>query len=300
MLSVNDFKPLTLQDKPLFDKHYKKFPPVHSDQLFTTMISWNEYAHYHYTLIKNHLIIMTSIDKQLQFRPLIGKENKEICYQLLKLAKNSESDYPLGVIDKEAKTYLKKNFPHLEFIPRRGYFDYVYLSFNLAKLKGEKFRKIRNRVNKFKKNSTYTTEVVSRENLGEIRKFLKRWCLWKDCDSDILLKNEKKAIIYSMKNFFELGLSGLVLRINEKIEAVSVFEEMDNQTVVIHYEKASPDFDGIYKAINQEVAELLYTRYKYINRESDMDIPGLRQAKMSYRPHHFIEIFEVNKKDIQI
>ena len=300
MLSIDDFKPLTLQDKPLFDNHYKKFPPFHSDQLFTTMISWNEYAHYHYTFVNNHLIIMTSINNQVQFRHPIGINDQEIFYQVLKLAKNVESNYPLGFINQPSKEYLTKKFPKLEFIPQRGYFDYIYLSLELAKLEGEKFRKIRNRLNKFKNKNIYTTEDISKENMEEISKFLKRWCLWRDCESDNILKNEKKAIIYSMKHFFDLGLSGLAIRVNEKIEAISVYEKMNDETVVIHYEKGSPYYDGIYKAINQEVAERVCTRYKYINRESDMDIPGLRQAKMSYRPHHLVKVFAVNQADIQL
>jgi hypothetical protein len=300
MLSLDDFKPLTLQDKPLFDNHYKKFPPFHSDQLFTTMISWNKYANYQYAFIKNHLTIMTTINNQVQFRHPIGMHDRDSSYQVLKLSKNVESNYPLGFIDHISKEYLTKNFPSLEFIPQRGYFDYVYLSSELANLEGEKFRKIRNRLNKFKKNYIYTTEDISKENNEEVRKFLKRWCLWKDCESDNILKNEKKAIMYSMKHFFDLDLSGLVLRVNEKIEAISVYEKMNEETVVIHYEKGSPYYDGIYKAINQEVAKRVCTKYRYINRESDMDAPGLRQAKMSYRPHHLVEVFAVNQKDIQV
>ncbi|MBN2604045.1 MAG: DUF2156 domain-containing protein [Candidatus Thermoplasmatota archaeon] len=300
MLSIDDFKPLALQDKPLFDKHYKKFPPFHSDQLFTTMISWNEYAHYHYTFIKNLLIIMTIINNQIQFRNPIGMHDREIYYQVLKLTKNIESDYPVVFIDDTSKVYLKENFPKLELIPQRGYFDYIYLSSDLAKLEGEKFRKIRNRLNKFKNKNIYTTEDISKENIEEIRKFLKRWCLWRDCESDNLLKNEKKAIIYSTKHFFNLGLSGLVIRVNDKIEAISVYEKMNDETVVVHYEKGSPYYDGIYKAINQEVAERVRTKYRYINRESDMDIPGLRQAKMSYRPHNLIKVFAISKKGIQL
>jgi len=300
MLSIDDFKPLTLQDKPLFDNQYKKFPPFHSDQLFTTMISWNKYAHYQYTLINNYLIIMTTINNKVQFRYPVGMHNREINYQVLKLAKNVESSYPLGFIDDKSKVYLTKNFPKLEFIPQRGYFDYVYLSTELANLEGEKFRKIRNRLNKFKKKNIYTTENISKENMEEVRKFLKRWCLWKDCESDNILKNEKKAIMYSMEHFFDLHLSGLALRVDEKIEAISVYEKMDNETVVIHYEKGSPYYDGIYKAINQEAAIRVCTRFRYINRESDMDVPGLRRAKMSYRPHHLIKVFAINQKGLQV
>ena len=89
------------------------------------------------------------------------------------------------------------------------------------------------------------------------------------------------------------------MRINQNIEAIAVFEQMNPNTVVVHYEKGSPDFDGIYKAINQETAKILQKNFLYINRESDMGLPGLRKAKKSYRPNHMIEVYHLTKKDIK-
>ncbi len=91
--------------------------------------------------------------------------------------------------------------------------------------------------------------------MDEVNEFLKRWCLWKDCGSNELLENERKAIVYSMSHFFDLGLYGLALRISGTIQAIAVYEKMNADTVVVHFEKGSPDFDGIYKAINMETAQ---------------------------------------------
>ena len=93
-------------------------------------------------------------------------------------------------------------------------------------------------------------------------------------------------------------MSGIVIRIAGTIEAIAVYEAMNHDTAVVHYEKGSPDFDGIYKVINQETAKILQEDFKFINRESDMNLPGLRKAKMSYRPHHMVEIFNINKECI--
>ena len=134
--------------------------------------------------------------------------------------------------------------------------------------------------------------------MDEVRAFLKRWCLWKDCESDPLLENEKKAIMFSMANFFELKLSGIAIRIDGKIEAISVYEQMNPDTVVIHYEKGAPDYDGVYKAINAETAKLIQKEFKFVNREPDMGLPGLRKAKMSYRPHHMVEVYHIARDKI--
>jgi hypothetical protein len=241
---------------------------------------------------------MSNIKNQIQFRPPSGKKHKDLFDEVLKLAKKQSSEYPFGVIDADTKAWLSNEYPNLEFIPKREYFDYVYLSKNLANLEGSNYRKIRNRLNKFKRNFSYEVDKITEENMSEIQEFLKRWCLWKDCESDPLLENEKKAILFSMDHYFDLDLSGISIRINDKIEAIAVYEKMKFDTAVVHYEKGSPDFDGIYKIVNMETAKILEKDFKYINRESDMDIPGLRRAKMSYRPHHMIEIFNINKKSI--
>ena len=298
MLSIDDFKPVTLEDKQLFDTHYERYPPVHSDNVFTTIISWMEYAKYHYTFLQDNLIIMTKLENVLRFRPPIGKYDRDIFQQLLKLAKREKSDYPLGVIDTQTKDWLSKEYPKLEFTSHRNYFDYVYLASDLAELPGTAYRKIRNRLNKFKRNYAYMTEKIAEVNMDEVRTFLKRWCLWKDCESDPLLENEKKAIMFSMANFFELELSGIAIRIDGKIEAISVYEQMNPDTVVIHYEKGAPDYDGVYKAINAETAKLIQKEFKFVNREPDMGLPGLRKAKMSYRPHHMVEVYHIARDKI--
>ena len=298
MLSIDDFKAVKIDDKNIFDKHYQKYPPVHSDNVFTTIISWMKYSNYHYLIKNNNLIIYSNINNQIRFRPPSGKRDKGLFDQVIQLAKKQDSDYPFGVIDLETKEWMEKNYKNFDFKEHRDYFDYVYSASDLAELSGSKYSKIRNRLNKFKKKYSYSLEFVSETNMKEVKDFLDRWCLWKDCESDIILENEKKAILYSMANFFELGLSGLIMRINNKIEALSVFEKMNNDTAIVHYEKASPDFDGIYKAINQETAKRLQKEFKFINRESDMGIPGLRQAKISYRPHHMIEVFHIKKENL--
>jgi len=298
MLTIDDFKSVTLEDKPIFDKYYEKYPPPHSDYIFTTLVSWIEYANYKFTQLNDTLIIMTDQKNYRRFRPPIGKYDKYIFDQVLELAKKESSDYPLEVIDTKTKDWILQQYPKLELTQNRDYFDYVYLSTDLAELPGSNYRKIRNRFNKFIKNYAYTTEKISEENMSEIKNFLKRWCLWKDCESDPLLENEKKAILYSMAHFFELKLSGIVLRINGNIEAIAVYEMMSSDMVVVHYEKGSPDFDGVYKAINTETAKLVQKEAKFINREADMGVPGLRKAKMSYRPHHMIEVFHMAKQNI--
>ena len=57
----------------------------------------------------------------------------------------------------------------------------------------------------------------------------------------------------------------------------------------IHFEKAAPDYKGLYQFINQSFASVLPESYNIINREQDLGIAGLRKAKLSYQPTGFVK-----------
>jgi len=298
MVSIDDYMRLTLEDKPLFEEHFQKFPPPHSDYLFTTLISWMHYADYCFTFVDDKLLLMSNANDKKQFRPPLGKFDKNLTKKVLKLAHVEGGDRPFGLVTPELKELLLTSFPNLKFSADRDFFDYVYRASDLSDLPGKNYVKIRNKLNKFIKSYNYTLELISNDNIDEVNKFLNRWCLWRDCVSVPMLEYEKKAILFSMRHFFELDISGLALRVDGEIEAISVFEKISSDTAVVHYEKGiSDDFPGIYQVINMEVAKFLQKEFRYVNREPDMGISGLRQAKMSYRPHHFVKVFHVERDD---
>ncbi len=295
MLRLKDFQKVTLEDKTIFDNHFARYPPCHSGMLFTTMVCWQNFAEYYFVYVKNHLIIYTKRKNHIQFRPPSGFFDKDIFEDVLVLAKQEGSQEALGMIDVTTKEWIQNHTKIDSFVEDRDFFDYVYLSSDLVNLAGTEYAKIRNRLNKFLKKFQYSVESITEANMSDITEFLKRWCLWKNCESDEILEHERKAILYAMDHFFDLNLNGLALRIEDRIEAIAVFEQMNPTTAVVHFEKGAPDFDGIYKAINQETAKVLEKKFTYIDRQEDLGIPGLRQAKLSYRPHHFVEIFHVEK-----
>jgi hypothetical protein len=297
MLSLDDFQRITLDDKPIFQTHYQRYPPLHSGELFTTMVSWGEYVNYEYTKKDDTIIIFSKDEHGLVLHPPSGTFNLELYKEVMKLT--IQEDGVFGFIKKQDKEILTTQFPTMKIEGDRDFFDYVYRASDLAELPGTKYGKIRNRLNKFTKNFSYTTEEITEKNMDEVNEFLKRWCLWKDCASDELLENERKAIIYSMNHFFDFNLRGLSLRIDGTIQAIAVYEQMNRDTVVVHFEKGAPDYDGIYKAINMETAKKVRHSVPFIDREEDLGIPGLRQAKLSYHPDHFIELYYGTKESVK-
>ena len=94
----------------------------------------------------------------------------------------------------------------------------------------------------------------------------------------------------SLRLFEELHLTGGVLRIDGKVVAFTIGEPICEDTYVVHIEKAYADVQGAYTMINQQFVEHeLLGKYRYVNREDDVGLEGLRKAKLSYKPVFLVE-----------
>ena len=73
--------------------------------------------------------------------------------------------------------------------------------------------------------------------------------------------------------------------------AYSIAEPLDQQTLVIHFEKGCPQHKGVYQAVNQMFLANSGASYRFVNREQDLGDPGLRKAKESYNPVSYLKKF---------
>ena len=295
MLEQEDFRPVRLEDRDLFVRHFEKYPQTHSDNTFTNMVCWNHYAHYQYALVNGNLILASTIDGITRFRPPIGPRDPELLKSLVLLAFKVSDDEPIVLIDPATAEWMRTVCPGLILVPDRNHFEYVYWASDLADLPGKKYLTIRHQVNKFRKNCRYSVEPVTDNNREEVKRFLIEWCEWKGCEGDPVLAHEKEAMFFAIDNFEKLAISGLVIRVYGKVGAISLFEPINADTALVHFEKGMPDCDGIYKEINMETANLLRKDFTFINRESDLGLAGLREAKMRYHPIQMVEVYTVQR-----
>ncbi|HEX3044837.1 MAG TPA: phosphatidylglycerol lysyltransferase domain-containing protein, partial [Bacillota bacterium] len=113
-------------------------------------------------------------------------------------------------------------------------------------------------------------------------------------DQDVSEENEAMQLV--LANFEALQVIGGVIKVDGKISALAVGEELNKITAVIHIEKANTEIDGMFPAINQQFAANCWSGYEFINREEDMGLEGLRKAKLSYNPVRLVEKFSVGGK----
>jgi hypothetical protein len=295
MLSIDDFNPVTLENRALFTDHYTKYPQTHSDNTFTNMVCWNHYAHYRYAVVRGSIILSSTIDGVTRFRPPVGHHDPQLLKEVIRLSYQEADTEPVVLIDPPTSSWIHSLCPKVHMVPDRNHFEYVYRAEDLADLSGGSYLNLRRQLNRFRKNCAYAVEPIKAANQDEVKEFLVKWCEWKGCEDDPVLAHEKEAIFYAVDHFIELELSGLVVRVDRNIGAMSLFEPLNTDTALVHFEKGLPDCEGIYKAINAETAKVISKEYTYINRESDLGVPGLREAKMRYHPHHMVEVFSITR-----
>lgn len=176
----------------------------------------------------------------------------------------------------------------------RSDFDYVYNIDDLADLRGKKFQQKRNHLNRFEENNPdHRAEPITRENMEAAAQVIETWYRSKqESGPEMDLGLEQVALRRAFEHFDELGLEGLILYAGGEPVAVTVGSRLSGDTFDVHFEKARDDIQGAYGAINRAFARYLREKYpqlRYLNREDDLGLPGLRKAKLSYNPAFLVE-----------
>lgn len=220
----------------------------------------------------------------------IGKsEPTEAVEYLIDYAKSVGECLTFVNVTKAVRAFLEEKFPdRFDFVENRAFADYIYSVDDLINLSGKKYHKKRNHLSNFKKRYNYTFEQITSANLYECFEMYEVWLKNKNAENDENY-DEYSAIKRAFDNFEKLGFVGGALRVDGKIEAFTMGEALTSETFCTHIEKANTDIVGSYAAINNEFAKNCLASFKYVNREEDMGIEGLRKAKLSYYPAILLE-----------
>ena len=190
---------------------------------------------------------------------------------------------------------LERHFPGKFCIQAdRNGFDYIYDINDLAELKGRKFQKKRNHLNRFRQNyPNWRTEPINSRNLPAVRALAEQWYTnRRQIDPLGSYTLEQIALERALNCLDTLHLEGLLLLDGDTPLAFTLGSLLHEDIFDVHFEKAREDVDGAYTAINQQFAFHIREKHpeiRFLDREEDMGIEGLRKAKLSYNPVRLVE-----------
>jgi hypothetical protein len=288
------FKDLSIEDKPLLDLAFSQSPPLISEFTFTNLFLWRHAYQLKISRHQNFLCLFAENREPPFFFPPIGDGDViECCQRLLRFMK--DKGVPVRMARVPEEIISRFDWKAEGFVAQfdRDQSDYIYLSEDLIQLKGRKYHRKRNHIKQFKEKYTYQYLPLTPELVSDCLRLQTEWCDLRQCEVIPGLHNESIAIKEAFSHFEALEVMGGVILINDRVEAFTLGEPLNRDTVVIHIEKANPSFDGLYPMINQAFLENHCSGYTYVNREQDLGEEGLRKAKESYFPHHMVNKYAI-------
>lgn len=291
-----DFRPLALADRDFIAERLWAYQPQVSEMTFTNLFIWREPYQTEWAVLDEHMLFLVQDEgKHFYFLPPMGPGPRlEIARTALQWLQDSHTPDALRIERADARLVEELRGAE-DFIiePTREHFDYIYPRETLATLAGRKFSAKRNHINSFMRENTYIYEPMNADNVKECLRVACLWCEKHRCEDDMSLLEERDAVFAALTHFEALRVVGGVIRIAGMVQAFTIGERLNDDTFVVHIEKADPDIRGLYPLINQEFVKHSAGQVLWVNREQDMGEPGLRKAKESYYPDRLVEKFRI-------
>ena len=289
-----DFQKVRIEDKDTLQAFFSKSTFRNCDFSFSNIFSWEHFYNTTFVARKDDfLFVRFQSSGQLPgyLFPLGSGSLKTAIEELMKDARERNDAFRMYSVTQNMFDLIEKTFPDFfEYEKHRDWYEYIYASEDLIHLVGKKFQAKRNHINKFKRTYDWEYLPITREIIPDCLKLYDRWCEENGgCNSQESLIGERIATQKIFANYEKLDLKGGALRINGEILAYSYGQALTEDTFAIHAEKCLYKIDGGYSIINQQFAENNCAEYKYINREEDLGLDSLRQAKLSYHPVILLE-----------
>ncbi|MBU2495792.1 MAG: phosphatidylglycerol lysyltransferase domain-containing protein [Candidatus Omnitrophota bacterium] len=291
------FKPIELTNREVLEGYFREHPPLVSEFTFTNLFGWRKIQNYQVSKYRDGFLVLKEFKAKISFlQPLTTGNQAEAvqaCFGYLK----EKTEFP--AIERAGEDFIAAGaWDDSQFVisEDRDNFDYLYDTKELTELAGEKFHDKKNLLNQFLKKYQYRYQNLTPELVPECLRFEHEWCEDRDCEKIEGLSHEKCAVLEMLNNFHSLSSKGGIIRIAEKIVALTLGERLNNDTMVIHAEKAKNGITGLYQAINWEFLKNQAQDFRFVNREQDLGVEGLRRAKMSYNPVRLIKKHRITQR----
>lgn len=295
-----DFKPVDLEYDHLLQPFYLMTREGICEYNTNIMYLWYNVYKTHFCIENNILFLKQDYKgREYALMPLCKPEDyKKAFDQIMNHIKSLGYPLEMYCVEPEFAKFAKTHYgDQFNVYLDRDSFDYIYEGDALRQLKGKRYHKKRNHINAFKKDydKRYVYKSLSIEDKDSCCELLKNWRTQKTDSPYDQIQGEILGIKRVFEHLEETTVKVGGIYIDGQLEAFSMGSYLNNKKdmAVIHVEKANPDIRGLYPMINQEFLQGEFPEVPFVNREEDLGIEGIRQAKLTYRPIRFAEKYNI-------
>jgi hypothetical protein len=287
---------LTLKDQGVFNKHLAFARHELAAFSFANTYIWRAIFDIQWTLIENSLCVF--------FRDQIGcfmylpPLEKEPCPRVIKQAfvimdginKNKDISRIENIGQEDLEYYRA-----LGYLCHQKYPDYLCSRSDLAYFKGNKFKSQRAAYNYFVKHYNFEALGLKLKDKADCLSLFNDWIEERKahCDEDFycgMLEDNRKVIKEALSNYEQLGLEGILVKVDKQIKGFTFGYKLNNDTFCILYEITDLSIKGLAQFIFCKFSAGL-KNYNYINIMDDSGLDNLRKVKLSYKPKRLIPAY---------
>ena len=300
------FHPLTLSDREAMQAVTLHSGRRNCNYTFANLVGWQFWYYTEVCVLANAVVLRYTFDGQ---RAYMVCTSEALSLELMEaLLDDSHGDLTLiGLEDVQVEQLSTFNFKlSISVEPVRDQYDYIYRRTDLATLHGKHLDAKRNHIHRFRaEHPDFEYRPLTPESFDECHRLTEIWQIEKNENEN---QNEKgnetinaehRVMETIFSNWDALGMIGGSIFVDGRMVAFTYGSAVTTDTFDVCVEKADRHVAGAFAIINQQFAEHLPDPYIYLNREEDMGIPGLRQAKLSYHPEILLtyNVVHVTKND---
>ena len=302
------FHQLTLSDREAMQAVTLPSGRRNCNYNFANLVGWQFWYYTEVCVLENAVVLRYTFDGQ---RAYMICTSEALSLELIEaLFDDSNGDFSdgaecgaamtlIGLEDSQVAQCLVVNGQwSINIEPARDQYDYIYRRTDLATLHGRHLDAKRNHIHRFREeHPDFEYRPLTPELFDECRRLTDIWQEEKGGSDTISAEKQVMETIFS--NWDALGMIGGSILVDGRMVAFAYGAAVTTDTFDVCVEKADRHVEGAFAIINQQFAEHLPEQYIYLNREEDMGIPGLRQAKLSYHPEILLtyNVVHITKND---
>lgn len=282
-----DFSPITLEDRDVFERFLAGRDYSLGTYDFNNLYMWRNWDPYLYTVLDQALVVRSDYFGPPSVLVPITPRDEILLSSVEKLLhwfKQNHNCFSMCDVSEDARRLLEQTWPgrflFMEFPPGA---NYVYRQSDLAQLPGRNFNSKRNHVHHFERNCPgYEFLPITPQLVPACVELQQRWYAAHAKNGEV--EFEHAGVLDALYHLDKLSCTGAVLMWQGRAVAFTVGGPLNSTTASIHIEKADPQVQGAFQAINCFFVREYCAWAEFINRAEDMGDPGLRRAKQSYHP----------------
>ena len=294
---------LSFHQLTLFDREAMQAVMLHSGRrncnyTFANLVGWQFWYYTEVCVLENAVVLRYTFDGQRAYMVCTADD---ISLELIEaLVNDSEGKLTLiGLEDKQTEQLSTLNSQlAISIEPVRDQYDYIYRRTDLATLHGRHLNAKRNHIHRFRaEHPDFEYRPLTPQLFNECRRLTAIWQEEKNESETIAAEHQVMETVFN--HWDTLGMIGGSIFVDSRMVAFTYGSAVTTDTLDVCVEKADRHVEGAFAIINQQFAEHLPEQYIYLNREEDMGIPGLRQAKLSYHPEILLtyNVVHITKND---